>query len=56
VVTEIDTDVSGDAHAPQIDARFDVVNRDPTDGWHRSASGLRYRFLEYRLRDAAAAG
>ncbi len=44
-VTVIDTDVSGDAHAPALDARWRLTQADPSpDGWHTSAEGLRYRF------------
>lgn len=46
-VTEIDLDVEGDAFAPEIGSGWRVVRADPADGWHTSASGLRYRFLVY---------
>ncbi|HEX3003583.1 MAG TPA: dihydrofolate reductase [Angustibacter sp.] len=48
VVTEIDETVDGDAHAPRIDEEWELVSRDPAQGWHTSASGSRYRFCEYR--------
>ncbi|MGN6300361.1 MAG: dihydrofolate reductase [Angustibacter sp.] len=50
VVTEIDETVDGDAHAPAIDDSWALTSQDPAQGWHTSASGLRYRFREYRRR------
>lgn len=50
VVTEIDEAVDGDAHAPSIDPEWELVSRDPAQGWHTSTSGLPYRFCEYRRR------
>ncbi|MGN6611972.1 MAG: dihydrofolate reductase [Angustibacter sp.] len=50
VVTEIDATVDGDAHAPSIGPEWELVSRDPADGWHTSTSGLRYRFCDYRRR------
>ena len=47
-VTEVDVRVDGDALAPRLDARWQRVGIDPADGWHRSTTGLGYRFLEYR--------
>jgi dihydrofolate reductase len=47
VVTEVDLQVEGDAHAPALDGRWRRTRVDPPQGWHRSASGLRYRFVEY---------
>ncbi|MGU3294357.1 dihydrofolate reductase [Williamsia sp. M5A3_1d] len=48
-VTEIDVDVDGaDAHAPEIDpARWEATTR---GDWQESSSGLRFRFLDHRLR------
>lgn len=46
-VTEIDLVVDGDAFAPSA-AGWDVVARDPADGWHTSRTGIRYRFLSCR--------
>ena len=38
----------GDVRAPAIDpAVFAVTDADPSDGAHRSGSGIRYRFLRY---------
>lgn len=52
-VTELDVHVAGDTRAP---AREDwqTVSTDPSDGWHTSGSGIRYRFL--RLVPAAERG
>jgi dihydrofolate reductase len=47
VVTEIDVTVSGDAHAPVVDNAWRVGARDPEQGWHESATGLRFRFVDY---------
>lgn len=54
-VTEIDTSVDGDAHAPTLDAHWRLIAQDPPDGWHESASGLRYRFADYE-REAPSLG
>lgn len=50
LVTEIDETVDGDAHAPAIGREWELVSRDPADGWHTSTAGLPYRFCEYRRR------
>ena len=47
-VTEVDVRVDGDALAPRLDERWRRVSTDPSDGWHRSTTGLAYRFVEYR--------
>jgi dihydrofolate reductase len=47
-VTEVDLSVVGDALAPPLDERWRRVGTDPADGWHRSTTGLAYRFVEYR--------
>jgi dihydrofolate reductase len=47
-VTEVDIQVDGDARAPRLGERWQRVGSDPADGWHRSTSGLAYRFVEYR--------
>lgn len=46
-VTEIDADVSGDTHAPEIGAGWQVETADPASDWHVSRTGLPYRFLRY---------
>jgi dihydrofolate reductase len=50
VVTEVAVRVEGDALAPPLDDRWRRVAADPAEGFHRSASGLEYRFVEYRAR------
>ena len=47
-VTEVDVRVDGDALAPRLDERWQRIGTDPADGWHRSTTGLAYRFVEYR--------
>jgi dihydrofolate reductase len=48
VVTEVAVRADGDALAPPLEARWQRVAVDPPEGWHRSAAGLGYRFVEYR--------
>jgi dihydrofolate reductase len=48
VVTEVDVRADGDAVAPPLDPRWQRVAVDPPEGWHRSTTGLAYRFVEYR--------
>lgn len=43
-VTELDLDVSGDTFAPDRSG-WQVVATEPSEGWHTSASGIRYRFV-----------
>ena len=48
VVTEIDQDVDGDAHAPRVDpGEWTLVSSDPERGWLTSTSGLPFRVLRY---------
>ena len=47
VVTELDEAVDGDTWAPVLDGAWRIVQRDPQDGWHGSATGLRYRISTY---------
>lgn len=51
VVTEIDARVDGDTRAPQIDGTWQQTTCDPAEGWHRSTTGLRYRFVEHHRAD-----
>lgn len=44
-VTELDLAVKGDTFGPAIDGSWSVAAVDPAEGWHTSASGIRYRFL-----------
>jgi dihydrofolate reductase len=39
--------LAGDARAPVLDQRWRRVRADPAAGWHRSTTGLGYRFVEY---------
>lgn len=48
VVTEVDLAVAGDTRAPALPASWRVVEADPATGWHRSASGLRFRTRTWR--------
>jgi dihydrofolate reductase len=54
VVTEIDAAVDGDTRAPCIDETWQVTVVDPQDGWHRSETGLAYRFVERTRAQATA--
>ncbi len=48
-VTRFDLEVSGDTHAPVLDSeRWELVTADPQQDWHRSESGVGYRFETYR--------
>ena len=50
-VTEVDLDAPGDTFAPAVDpAVWEPAGTDPADGWHTSATGLRYRFTSWRRR------
>ena len=52
-VTEVDVEVAGDAHAPAVDpAVWTADAADPGSGWHTSTSGVRYRYVTYRRREA----
>lgn len=45
IVTEIDVEVAGDAHFPELDSsRWRVASSSE----HRSSAGLRYRIIDYR--------
>jgi dihydrofolate reductase len=46
-VTEVAGDWDGDTSAPLVDDTWQVVTRDPADGWHTSRTGLEYRWLRY---------
>ena len=45
VVTEIDADFAGDAHAPVLNAHWQPVQ--PSSPLHTSSTGLPYRFVTY---------
>jgi dihydrofolate reductase len=42
-LTRLDVAVEGDTFAPSLEG-WHTVSGDPTDGWHTSKSGIRYRF------------
>ncbi|MFI5780521.1 dihydrofolate reductase [Nocardia sp. NPDC051570] len=44
MVTEIDSDIAGDAYAPPIGPEWTIGS---DSGWRESSSGPRYRFLQY---------
>lgn len=44
LVTEVDVDVDGDSHAPEIGPEWEVL--DPGK-WAESSSGIRYRWVRY---------
>ena len=47
-VTELDLEVDdGDTLAPPLDAAWRLSEADPAEGWHRSRTGVPYRFLRY---------
>jgi len=48
VVTELDLVVDGDTLAPELPDSWRLVAQDPPEGWHLSASGLRYRVRTWR--------
>ena len=43
-LTEVDVVVGLGTPAPVLDEGWAEVSADPVEGWHRSATGLRYRF------------
>ena len=49
VVTEIDADVEGDTHAPELGPQWREASREQ----HRSADGLPFAFVTYRKAGAA---
>jgi dihydrofolate reductase len=42
VVTDVDLDVAGDVHAPEIGPEWIEAGRDPETGWHESSTGVRF--------------
>lgn len=46
-VTEIRTEIPGDAFAPAIPESWRVADRDPLEGWRTSRTGVVYRFIRY---------
>ncbi|MBH0055287.1 dihydrofolate reductase [Salinibacterium sp. SWN139] len=46
-VTEIAATYAGDTVAPEFGDEWMLAASDPVDGWHTSATDLRYRFLRY---------
>jgi dihydrofolate reductase len=51
VVTDIDLEIDGDAHAPDLGSEWVLSSREPADGWHRSAGGLGFRISAFRRTD-----
>ncbi|QAV69008.1 dihydrofolate reductase [Salinibacterium sp. UTAS2018] len=51
-VTEIHETFEGDTLAPERGDEWMLVASDPSDGWHTSATNLRYRFLRYENQQA----
>lgn len=47
VVTELERPFPGDTYAPELGPGWQLVERDPAAGWHRSVTGLEYRVLTY---------
>jgi len=47
VVTELADELAGDTVAPVLDGTWELESRDPSDGWHRSSTGLAYRIATY---------
>ncbi len=43
-ITDIDLNASGDTTAPDTDASWREVAREPSEGWHVSRTGLRYAY------------
>lgn len=46
-LTEINTQVAGDTFAPALGNRWMRDHSDPATGWHHSATGLEYRFVQF---------
>ncbi|MET0932077.1 MAG: dihydrofolate reductase [Mycetocola sp.] len=49
-VTTLRVNIEGDAVAPAITERWQLVASDPEQGWHTSDAGIDYRFLRYESR------
>ena len=47
VRTDVDLTVDGDVTAPVLGEEWHVVDTDPPQGWHQSATGLRYRVTTF---------
>lgn len=45
-ITDVDVSVEGDVFAPELGSEWRETLRHPTDGWHTSSSGLRFRWRE----------
>lgn len=56
VITDIDLETDGDAHAPAVTPEWALERRVPTDGWLLGADGLAYRISWYRRWAVPAAG
>ncbi len=47
-ITDVDVVVGRGTRAPELGPTWRVTGQDPAEGWHTSASGLRYRFRSLR--------
>ncbi|MGL5857797.1 MAG: dihydrofolate reductase [Angustibacter sp.] len=47
LITEVDVEVAGDVRAPGLGTEWRLTITDPASGWHRSRTGLGYRFTQY---------
>ena len=53
-VTDLRAEFAGDVHAPDLDLVWRLESSDPEDGWHRSSTGLEYRWRRLaRVRSGA---
>lgn len=46
-ITELADSFDGNVHAPAIGPGFTARSVDPPEGWHTSATGIRYRFRSW---------
>jgi len=53
VVTELQESFDGDVRAPALNSDWHRQSRDPGMGWHRSSTGLHYRFVRHARAPAA---
>ena len=53
-ITDIDLGATGDTAAPETDASWREVARDPAEGWHVSRTGLRFAYRTLERVEASA--